>query len=278
MATEDISGPLDLSVIASDVASVQGESVESVAPAKATVLGPVRVIPRELPGVTCRLIDVRRAPAGSPERERTIEQVGAELIGGPTPDQVIAYRGVDRLVQTFEPVRLQPAGATQRLRKGGVYLITGGLGGLGLTIAERLARRFGAKLVLMGRQTLPAPAEWNAWLTAHDDADPVSRRIRKLREIESLGAELYVVGADVTRPDDMRRVVHETQRRFGALHGVFHTAGVLDDGVIALKARTTAEAVLAPKVAGTIALDRALDGITLDFFVLFSSISSLCAG
>ena len=279
MATEDISGPLDLSVIASDVTSVQGESVESiesVAPAKATVLGPVRVIPRELPGVTCRLIDVRRAPAGSPERARTIDQVGAELIGGPTPDQVIAYRGADRLVQTFEPVRLQPAGATQRLRKGGVYLITGGLGGLGLTIAERLARRFGAKLVLMGRQTLPAPAEWNAWLTAHDDADPVSRRIRKLREIESLGAELYVVGADVTRPDDVRRVVHETQRRFGALHGVFHTAGVLDDGVIALKARTTAEAVLAPKVAGTIALDRALDGITLDFFVLFSSISSLC--
>ena len=252
MATEDISGPLDLSVIASDVASVQGESV---APAKATVLGPVRVIPRELPGVTCRLIDVRRAPAGSPERERTIDQVSAELIGGPTPDQVIAYRGVDRLVQTFEPVRLQPAGATQRLRKGGVYLITGGLGGLGLTIAERLARRFGAKLVLMGRQTLPAPAEWNAWLTAHDDADPVSRRIRKLREIESLGAELYVVGADVTRPDDVRRVVHETQRRFGTLHGVFHTAGVLDDGVIALKARATAEAVLAPKVAGTIALD-----------------------
>src|SRR5205823_5806888 len=78
MAAEDISGPLDLSVIASDVASVQGEPAEPVAPAKATVLGPVRVIPRELPGVTCRLIDVRRAPAGSPERARTIDQIGAE--------------------------------------------------------------------------------------------------------------------------------------------------------------------------------------------------------
>ena len=227
--------------------------------------------------MTCRLIDPSARPqARQNESARSIRSAPS-CSGGPTPDQVIAYRGAGPPGANLR-TRAPPAGgATQRLRKGGVYLITGGLGGLGLTIAERLARRFGAKLVLVGRQTLPAPAEWNAWLTAHDDADPVSRRIRKLRELESLGAELYVVGADVTRPEDMRRVVHETQRRFGALHGVFHTAGVLDDGVIALKARATPEAVLAPKSRARLRRSGARRESTLDFFALFSSISfALC--
>ena len=275
IGTEDVTGPIGLTVIATGCAQIAGESVS---PARSTVLGPVRVIPREFPDVACRLVDVRRPSPGSFQEEHLLHMLADEVGAAPGPDAVIAYRGSDRWVQTFEPHRLaRPAAAApRRLRKGGVYLITGGLGGLGLAVAEHLARDLKAKLVLMGRRALPAPGEWSAWLAAHDAADPVSRGIRKVRELEALGAEVSVVGADVTLPADVKRVVDETLRRFGALHGVFHTAGVLDDGVIALKTRASAEAVLAPKVAGTLALDAALAGQKLDCLVLFSSISALC--
>jgi acyl transferase domain-containing protein len=272
IGAEDLTGPIDLTVISTGCTQVAGESVS---PARATVLGPVRVIPREFPGIACRLVDVRRPAPGSFQEERLLE-VLADEVAAAGSDAIVAYRGADRWVQSFEPVRVEPSTTSRRLRKQGVYLITGGLGGLGLAVADRLARDFGAKLVLMGRRTLPAPAEWSAWLGSHDEADPVSRGIRKVRELEALGAEVAVFGGDVTVPADVSRVVEETLRRFGALNGVFHTAGVLDDGVIALKTRASAEAVLAPKVAGTLALDAALAGRKLDCFVLFSSISALC--
>ena len=272
IGTEDLTDPLSLIVVSTGCVQVAGEAVS---PMKATILGPVRVIPREFPNVACRMVDLCLPPAGSFQEEHLIRELGLEL-GVESEGSIVAYRGFARWEQSFEPIRIEPSTKSGRLRQGGVYLITGGLGGLGLSLAEGLARDFGAKLVLMGRTALPAAADRAAWLEGHDTADPVSGRIRKVQQLEALGAEVLVAVGDVTRLEQVERVIAETTRRFGALHGVFHTAGVLDDGVIALKLRETAEAVLAPKVAGTLTLDTALRGRQLDCLVLFSSISSLC--
>ena len=79
-----------------------------------------------------------------------------------------------------------------RLRKGGVYLITGGLGRIGLVLAEYLARTVRAKLILMGRSAFPGRDEWEQWLATHGEEDRVSRRIRKVQAIEELGAEVLI--------------------------------------------------------------------------------------
>src|SRR5262245_44164995 len=102
----------------------------------------------------------------------------------------VAHRGTHRWLQTFCQMRTEPAreGALEqrRLRKAGVYVITGGLGGIGSVLAEYLAREAQAKLVLIGRRGLPPKEQWADWQLSHGSEDRTSRRITAVRAIEKL--------------------------------------------------------------------------------------------
>jgi len=159
-----------------------------------------------------------------------------------------------------------------------VYLITGGLGGIGRAMAEYLARHLQAKLVLTSRSGLPPREEWNAWVENHEAADNASRQIRQIQDIEALGAEVLVLPADVADEAQMRVVIQQAIATFGTIHGVLHAAGVPASGLMQLKTPEMAASVLAPKVVGTLVLERVLQDIPLDFLVLFSSMSSITGG
>jgi acyl transferase domain-containing protein/NADPH:quinone reductase-like Zn-dependent oxidoreductase/thioesterase domain-containing protein len=273
LAGRDWTHPVDLVVVSTGLHQLAGEA--PCDPAKAVLHGPCRVIPREVPNVTCRSIDVPATVADSWQHDRVVRQLAIEL-HIPDAARIVAYRNADRWVQDHEPVPL-PA---QRhgeipLRHGGVYLITGGLGGLGLALAEHLARSVKANLVLLGRSPLPARDEWAQWLRSHGEQDRVREVIRRVQACEAAGGTVFVASADVTDRERMRAVVAEARQRFGAIHGVIHAAGTLDDGLIQLKTPESARGVLAPKVIGSLVLDEVLDGQPLDFFALFSSISSV---
>jgi NAD(P)-dependent dehydrogenase (short-subunit alcohol dehydrogenase family) len=199
-----------------------------------------------------------------------------ELTSG-VSDLVVALRGPQRLVQTFEPLPLPPVpeGQAPGLRPGGVYLLTGGLGGIGLAMAEYLARTVRARLVLLGRSGLPPRERWAKVLAGQGPETALANRIRGVQRLEELSSEVLVVEADVTREDQVRRAVQQAVERFGTVHGVLHTAGVPGAGLIQLKTPEMAAAVMAPKVQGTLALERSLRGIELDFLALFSSITSV---
>ena len=278
-------------VVSNGIHEVSGDEPH-LSPEKATVLGPVRVIPQEYPQLRCRNIDLAIADRDDGAGEQLIEQL-LDDIRSVASEPVAAYRGRHRWTQTFEAVRLDGtlegrprmfsfdplladgtlAGAP-RLRAGGVYLITGGLGGIGLTLAEHLARVVGARLALIGRAAFPARDEWDDWVAAHGDADRISLNIQKLRELETLGADILVLRADAAQAGEMRDAVQAVMARFGALHGVIHAAGTPGGGVIQRKTRQEAEQVLAPKVMGALALDQALAGMPLDFLVFCSSLAS----
>ncbi len=126
--------------------------------------------------MTCRSIDVVLPAARGSTLATLGDQLLAELTGpvGLGSDSVIAHRGRDRWVQTFETTRLTDVDACpRRLRPGGVYLITGGLGGIGLTLAHYLAQTVQAKLILTGRSAFPARDAWNGWLATHEPQDSV---------------------------------------------------------------------------------------------------------
>jgi amino acid adenylation domain-containing protein len=261
--------PIRLNVIVSGVADVTG--TEPLAPARATVLGPVHTIELEYPQVKCRLIDVaiddwqRRTSAA---RWSTLID---DLIAG--TDKLVAYRGGHRFVQVFEPEPLPPVepDVPSRLRERGTYLITGAFGGIGRAIATDLARTPGARLVLTSRRGLPPADTWSD--PAHGPA--TLDAIGFVRSLERAGAEVLVAAADVADERAMRRVVADARTRFGGIHGVVHAAGVPGAGVIALKTEEAAAAVFAPKVRGTRALAAALEGVALDFFLLCSSITAV---
>ena len=132
--------------------------------------------------MACRSIDVPATPSGSWQRQRLVGQLVAELFAD-APERVLAYRHTERWVQDYEPVPFRPAAGNTPVRRGGVYLITGGLGDLGLELAEHLARTAGANLILAGRSTLPPKGEWEEWLRSHGEQDRTSAILRKLERL-----------------------------------------------------------------------------------------------
>jgi acyl transferase domain-containing protein/acyl carrier protein len=274
LGKQHITDKLQITVISNNMHSIIGE--EALCPEKATVLGAVKIIPQEYPNISCRSIDVVISKEVSWQDEKLLENLLNEL-QTQSSDIVIAYRGSNRWVQTFEPVRLEAMKReTSRLEKGGVYLITGGLGGVGLSLASYLAKSVQAKLVLIGRSAFPAREEWEQWLASHDEKDSVSRKIQKVQELEDLGAEVLVLSADVANFEQMQEAIAKVQEQFGSINGVIHCAGVADyAGVISRRTREMTESIIAPKVRGTLVLDSLLKDVKLDFFILCSSLSSI---
>lgn len=169
------------------------------------------------------------------------------------------YQGLNRYVRKLKKVEVDSDHATRPtgLKEGGVYLITGGAGGLGLLFAEFLISTCKAKLLLTGRSDISAELEdkMNAW-----------RR---------QGADAIYISADVSRPDDAHHLVDAAKARFGQINGVIHSAGVLRDSYIRNKTLEDMQAVCAPKVLGTFYLDEATRDEDLDFFVTFSSLAAV---
>ena len=151
---------LSLHMISSHMQQVVGAELSS--PEKATLLGVVRVAP-ELPGTRCRSIDLVVPPGGTWD-DGLLDRLTAELVAHDFAT-VTAIREDAVWEESFAARRLvAPRAFPARLREGGTYLITGGLGSMGLALARWLARDAHAKLVLLGRTALPPEREWDRWL------------------------------------------------------------------------------------------------------------------
>jgi acyl transferase domain-containing protein/acyl carrier protein len=271
---------LQLQVVANNMQAVSGHEV--ISPEKATLLGPCKVIPQEYPRISCRNLDIIVPEPGIGWKDEQIEQLMGEFVSG-FVDFSIALRGNQRWVQAFEAIRLEAQSSPPaRLRMGGVYLITGGLGGVGLELAEYLARTLQAKLILVGRSTFPHRHDWNHWLETHDNQDEIGCEIRRIQALEKLGAEVLALSADVSSVEQMQSVMAESHRRFGRINGLIHAAGVADGGLngglIHLRTPESAASILRSKVKGTLVLDLLFKDEELDFLVLCSSLGSIVGG
>jgi phthiocerol/phenolphthiocerol synthesis type-I polyketide synthase E len=276
----NVSNPINIDVISSNLHHLSGE--EGFSPEKSTLLAFCRVIPQETPNISCRSIDISLPQPESKEELRLIDQL-ITAIESDSPDMVSAYRANRHWVQIFEPLPLERCAQPIRpLRAKGVYLITGGLGGVGLMLAEYLARTLQAKLVLTGRSLFPERSEWAQWLVSHGENDEISLKIRRLQAMETAGAEIVIASVDIVDEYRMKALVESTLQRFGALHGVLHAAGVTS-GSSVFKPFTEigiaeAESQFQPKGYGLYVLERVLQNIEIDFCLLFSSNASVLGG
>ena len=223
-------------------------------PEKATLRAPAMVAPQEHPNLVSRMIETDLDVA---QRDALVAQILDEICSE-AKDSMVAYRGGSRFVPAYEAVRIEASSSPFRAR--GVYLITGGLGGVGMLLARHLSERFQARLILVGRS---APSE------------------EKLRQIEDLGAEVLVMQADVSSRDDMQRVLAAIDERFGELHGVIHGAGRVGIETFGEIRETTpedSELQFVAKVRGLLVLDELLADRQLDFCLLMSSLSAVLGG
>ncbi|MFE6503733.1 SDR family NAD(P)-dependent oxidoreductase [Kitasatospora sp. NPDC057738] len=258
--------PRRIWVLSNGVHNVTG--AEPLSPLKATLLGPCRVLPRELPGTTCRSVDLdcQEAPT-----QAQLGKLMAELAAAPEPGtETVAHRGGHRWSQHYLSQPLPRRDESPVVRKDGVYLVTGGTGGLGLALAGHLAAA-GARIALTARTRLPDAAQWDSWLAGNPGKGRLADTVRELVRLRDAGAELLVFQADVSDRAAMSEAVRRTTQRWGAIHGAFHTAGVAGGGLIQLKDLRAAAEVLLPKVHGTLVLEEVLADQELDFLVLFGS-------
>ncbi len=273
--------PIRLGIVSNRIHEITGE--EALAPEMATVLGPCKVIPHEFPNISCFNIDLPDPAAAEDLSDEVIARIVSEFTEHGQSD-VIAYRGKHRWKRKYERVALPAPIAmngraglpvVKRLRTRGVYLITGGTGGLGLAFAKYLARTCQARIVLTKKTAFPDKSQWQKSLHSKEASNAVVNIIKELLEIERLGGEVEVFSAEASDQGQMRRVIAEALSKFQAINGVFHAAGIVKPSLIKTMTKRMAESVLAPKVEGTMVLFDLLKDLELDFIVLFSSMSSV---
>ncbi len=268
--------PIQIGIITNNMQAVNSDDI--FCPEKATLLGPCKVIPKEFKNIRCCSLDIeiRGQREGLPDR--IVSEFTMNL-----PDPVVAYRGYRRWIPAFEQLPLKDNGSDGSvLRNEGVYLITGGLGGIGLGMGEYLAKKIKAKVVLIGRTEPPPRNRWDEIVDRYNEKnrgdnalDLDITRITKIRSIEAASSDLLIIKADVSNKSEMEAAIAQVLDRFGEIHGVIHGAGVPGAGLIELKTKEMAEDVFAAKVKGTLVLESVLKDIPLDFMILFSSLTSI---
>jgi NADP-dependent 3-hydroxy acid dehydrogenase YdfG/acyl carrier protein len=241
----------------------------SISILQAPLLGMSQAIREEHPEWHCKCVDLD--PGNS---VRAVDFLSDEIQAGGAEDQ-IAFRGEERFVSRLElrTDRRSSNGTHQKslptdgaaavemratkISAFGTYLIAGGLGALGLQVACWLVVRGARDVVLVGR------------------SDPSAHAQKLITWAEANGARVHVLRADISRMDDVKRVLCEISQTMPPLRGIVHTAAVLDDGVLTQQTWERFERVLAPKVSGAWTLHELTEDLPLDFFVLFSSVASL---
>ncbi|MFE6775902.1 SDR family NAD(P)-dependent oxidoreductase [Streptomyces sp. NPDC057676] len=225
------------------------EDADGDSPHYAAVGAFARVVALEKPAFDYRSVALTPRPA-----DAAAATVLAEF-DQPAGASQIRYDGERRTVRGLAALPTPTGALPDPVRPGATYLITGGLGGLGLVFARELARRAPVRLVLSGR-------------------GPLDERGRAaLADLTREGAQARYARADVSSAEGVATLVSQARDAFGPLSGVLHSAGVIRDSFLLRKTREEAAAVLAAKVTGTALLDEALRGEPLDFFVLFSSLA-----
>ncbi|KAI0110932.1 6-methylsalicylic acid synthase [Nemania sp. FL0031] len=235
--------------------------------AQAPLHGLGRIIASEHPDQWGALIDLD-------DTEATFPSLAIKYVSG---QDVIRMDDEIPRVARLQPLQretLYGAKTAQTLlpKPDGTYLITGGLGALGLEVATWLVEKGARRVVLLSRRGLPPRREWAAL-----DSDHASKAaVAQIQSLEQAGATVYAIALDIGTPDAHMRLQEKLDRlALPPVLGVVHAAGVLEDQLIQKTTVESTSRVLSPKVSGALALHAAFPVGTLDWFVLFSSCGQL---
>jgi acyl transferase domain-containing protein/acyl carrier protein len=269
--------PIQLDLAARGIHPV-GAAQDEVVPERSLLLGPALVVPQDLPFVSSRTVEITGLPDS-----HAAQEVFAELCC-PQEDRAVAFAAGQRWVRGYERYTLPAVEATLpvRLREGGVYLITGGLGGIGMTLADYLVRACRARLVLTALEAVPDAAYWEGGRADLPEDPVLAERVTRVRKLVELGGEVLALRCDAASPQETGEMFQLIDERFGGLDGVVHAAGVFETqrAFRGLEETTAEDCVrrLLPKVNGTLVLAEHLRGRQLDFVLTQSSLSAQLGG
>jgi amino acid adenylation domain-containing protein len=264
----NISNKLEI-VLISDYAEPVVEGQKMVNPENSALFGLGKVAGWEYKNVRIRCIDI--------DDDTQPEFIGEE-IQTETDEYKVAYRKGQRYVERIWDKELDDmAGNNIAVRNSGVYVITGGLGGIGLQTAKLLASKNKVNLAFINRTVFPKRAQWNQILKVNRDKKLCSK-IKSILEIEKAGTNVYCYSADVSNRQQLESVLECIKIEHGKINGVFHGAGLGEGNLLSELTEADFKRIISPKIEGTWLLDHLTRQEGLDFFVLFSSAITLVGG
>ena len=271
IGAHEMSHPMPMLLVSRGATRVH--DVDRVEPVRALGMGVAKVLPQEHPGFRVAAIDTD----GDANAATLLVD---ELAAGATEPNV-ALRGGARFVEVYEPVALPPVDQPLNLPDQPVVLVTGGLGHMGLILSEGLFHSLDARLVLVGRTTVPEADEWATASTDPATAEALRDTLRRLSILHAERPDVLVLRADMNDGDAVRAAVDAAIARFGRVDLVVHGAARIDAAAFASAAETgesVVDAQFSPKLRGMWHLIDAFRDREPARWVLHSSISTVLGG
>lgn len=268
ISSNKIKENIDVVLVSDHATEVTGQE-KKINSLGAALFGLGSVLTQESKNIHCRAIDV--------DNETPAEQIIGE-IQRIEPKYQVAFRNGKRY--TSELDLYKPENQEEKeleIKENGVYIITGGTGGIGLEIAKYLAGKSSVHIALINRSKLPEAELWEQMIQENPE-HKLSSKLKTLNEIKESGSGVYCYSCDITDLNQVNEVVQELKMKYGSIQGIFHCAGVAGDGFIFRKPQAVFKEVVSPKITGTWVLDQATQEENLDFFMLFSSINAVFGG
>lgn len=271
---------LSTTMITTQIHSVIGNEI--IEPLKSCVLSLCRVLPLENKNYRFNAIDVESVENSAFCSRFASNIIHTALTGlyqkNYEAPLVLAFRNQYCWKPTYKNISIDEKNSGLSF-KSGVYFITGGLGAMGLTIADWLSKKISnATLVLIARTPFPDQVAWDDWQKHHGLDDVISEKIQKLKQIKKRGCHLIIASGDVANYTQMKDLVETIEKDYGKITGIFHLAGVAGEGIAVLKNMTTMHSVLASKIQGIGVLSQLFKKVPLDFIVCASSLTALAGG
>ncbi|MBA2652787.1 MAG: KR domain-containing protein, partial [Tatlockia sp.] len=265
--------PLKLTVLTNRLNQVANECL--LEPHKAPLLAAVKVIPKELIAIQSQLVDwdlIDRPQF----KAYQLQQLKQELFKPHYDQEEIVYRAGQRWLRDYISVPI-PTPAIHHAAKGcgKVLLITGGLGQLGLDIADYFSQVKGYKIALLARSKIPPEAEWEEIIKGQQ---PLCAKLERIISMRKRGALVLPFSADVGEEASLISAIHDIENRMGRITGVIHAAGDTVNGIISLKTENSLQESYQSKVFGTYNLHKAFKDHHLSFFILCSSMNAIIGG
>lgn len=261
--------PVDIFLIA-NYANMVIEKQEKNNPHNSSFFGLAKVLPLEYKTLNIKCIDIDQSTAPF----QILEEITRYKLKGSNAFDQVAYREGIRFKEQLDYLKIEAIeDRLLPIHNRATYLISGGMGALGLAVADHLAKKEKINLVLLGRTTLPPKETWENILVEGINKK-LCHQIRMIKQIEEHGANVRLYSCDVSNMDSMQETLMKIGQDVGKISGIIHAAGIAGDGFIILKNEETFRNVVDVKTKGTWILEKLFRKDLPDFFISFSSISS----
>nr|WP_315248556.1 polyketide synthase [uncultured Flavobacterium sp.] len=271
----NIVSQIKFDIISSDLYIILGSENDN--PNKSTILPVSKVISQEYPHITCCILDIEYTNMNISNFELLIENIFSNNINS------LAVRWPNIWKQDFqkyeEPI-VNSQDVLNNIKQGGIYLVTGGIGDIGISISKMLSQKYNAKLIIVFRDKLPEKKEWERIISEGKEEKQI-KHIQNILALEAINADFTLYNIDVSSLIQMKELVEKIEADKGNINGVIHCAGLPGekwDRTIALTNEETFEWHYQSKVYGQLVLEQLFTDRNLDFVILMSSIASALGG